>query len=587
MKALLSWIVLGTLLAISLVIYAQLDRRDWPGVVGDEATYIMQAESLAYDFDLAYQREDYDRFLAHWNHKPEGLILQTHDGGNHLTFGKPIFYSLYLAPFFRISPARGLGVANLLLLALAAVMAARALRASVGDFAPVWVATFLFGSVTFAYLSWAHADLFLMCLTAIAYALVYGDQQATPDRFRQVFEDPASEPGRRFWWRWGVVGGALTMVGLSRPFYFALLLPVLFALPERRRGKGLMALLAGALAVGLLSVLLSLVVHGSWTSYGGERLGFYSYTGFPRVDLPSDDWQAQVDKRGNGNWIAPEKLMPYDFEPRLTAWNALYFLVGRNVGLLPYFLPVVLGLLAYRSERFRWSLWLAAALAMAGFFYIRPLNFYGGGAAIANRYFLPIYPLFWFLAARSLAWFWPLLAALAAGPFLWNLWTSPLAYPIAPEGGFRYVTATAQRYLPHETTQEQLKPAGQEDLIQKGIWIKLLTPGLRNEDGGQWISMAAGSRAELLIGREKELSNLTLEFASGGPSEIELKGALLGEVTLHPTGAVAFEARLSGTLARHRMWWTSESFNLYRLVIKAPETAIGGAARYRFRLAPL
>ena len=52
----------------------------------------------------------------------------------------------------------------------------------------------------------------------------------------------------------------------------------------------------------------------------------------------------------------------------------------------------------------------------------------GGGGAIANRYFLPLYPAFWFLATqpgrprRVGAVF------LLAAPFLWPLWTAPCAW---------------------------------------------------------------------------------------------------------------------------------------------------------------
>ena len=47
MKA-VSWLALAALLAATLVGAATFDRRSWPGVVGDEATYLMAAESLAW-----------------------------------------------------------------------------------------------------------------------------------------------------------------------------------------------------------------------------------------------------------------------------------------------------------------------------------------------------------------------------------------------------------------------------------------------------------------------------------------------------------------------------------------------------------
>lgn len=587
MKLVASWAVLGLLLTAALVGAATYDRRQWPTLVGDEATYLMQAESLAFDLDLTYEKADYDRFVTHWGMTPEGLILQSSDRGQSLTYGKPIFYSLAIAPFVRASPTRGASVANALLLAVAAMLAARTLRQAIGDAAPIWVAAFLFGSVTFAYVTWAHADLFLMSLTAIGLALAYAGRQTRPERLRQIFEDETTETLRSYALRWIAVGACLAVVGASRPFYLALFLPALLAVPARRRGTGILACLGGGVAVALLAVLLSAAVHGTFTSYGGERLGFYSYTGFPRVDLPGDDWSAQVTKRGNGSWVAREKLLPYDLEPRLTAWNSLYFLLGRNVGVLPYFLPLLLGLAAYRPENGRWALLLAVALAMAGFFFVRPMNFYGGGAAIANRYFLPVYPALWFLAARATSVVLPLAATACAAPFLWALWTAPRAYPLAPEGGFRYVTPLARRLLPYETTQEQLKPAGQEDVIQSGIWIKILTPGVRAEEKGSWLLAPPGTTAELVIGRERPLGKIDLTFAAGGPSAIEIRGGTLGETTLAPAGFVSFEVVLEDPSARHPMWWTEENFNLYVLKIILPAARPGHAEPYRFRLAPV
>src|SRR5690349_3575580 len=170
----IAWAVLGLLLAATLAAAATLDRRDWPTFVGDEATYLMEAQSLAWDFDLEYTREDYDRFVAQWGRPPEGLILQSSNGGKPLVYGKPAAYPLFIAPFVRVSPTRGAAVANALLLAAAAVIAARSLQARIGDAAPLWVAAWVFASVTFAYVFWVHSDLFLMCLAAIALALVYG-----------------------------------------------------------------------------------------------------------------------------------------------------------------------------------------------------------------------------------------------------------------------------------------------------------------------------------------------------------------------------------------------------------------------------
>ncbi|HEV2846103.1 MAG TPA: hypothetical protein VG477_14710, partial [Thermoanaerobaculia bacterium] len=235
-----SWAVLGLLLAATLVGALTFDRRSWPGLVGDEATYLMQAQRLAWALDLRYSRGDFDRFVAQWGVRPEGLILQSGDGGRSITFSKPASYAAFVAPFLRLSPIRGAQIANALLLALAAVLSARTLERRTGPAAPLWVAAWIFASVAFAYVFWIHADLFMMSLTAISLALAYGAPRG---------EEP-DESRRRAILRWGGVFLFLALVAASRPFYAVLIVPVLFAIPPQRRKIGL-ALLALALVLAI------------------------------------------------------------------------------------------------------------------------------------------------------------------------------------------------------------------------------------------------------------------------------------------------------------------------------------------------
>ncbi len=295
------------------------------------------------------------------------------------------------------------------------------------------MAAFLFASVTFAYVFWAHADLFLACLTALALALAYG-RSGPVEAGRRL---PAAPPAA---WRLVAAGALLAVVVLARPLYAPLLLPAVLAAPRGSRRRAATALGAAFVTVTLVATLANLAARGSWTSYGGERRSYYSYTGFPLVDATAGDWREQVAEHGTHGWLKLETL-EMGFDARQTAWNVVYYLVGRHVGVLPYFLPLLLGLVAWRRGEGRWALPLAAVCAAALLFWVRPFNFYGGGGTIANRYFLPAYPALWFLAGRPLrggrAWLPPLAVAALAAPFLWPLWTAPRAFPIAADGGYR------------------------------------------------------------------------------------------------------------------------------------------------------
>jgi hypothetical protein len=554
----LCWAALGLLLAATIVGGATFDRRSWPGLVGDEATYLMAAASLAWDQDLRYERQDYDRFFARWAVPPDGLILQSHDGGTTLVYAKPAAYPLLLAPFVRLSPTRGPWLANALLLVVAGWASARTLQRRLGPAAPLWVAAFLFASVTFAYVFWAHADLFLACLVAIGLSLAYG-AVAPPAAEAGTFALPVAR------WRLAAAGALLAVVVLSRPLYAPVLLPALLAASRGSRRRAGAWLAAGLVTVTLASTVANLASRGTWTSYGGERRSFYGYTGFPRVDAAADDWRQQLAEHDTHTWVKPETFQ-MGFDARQSAWNAVYYLVGRHVGVLPYFLPLLLALLAYRSGEGRWALPLAALAAGALLFWVRPFNFYGGGGAIANRYFLPAYAALWFLAARPLrgarAWLPPIAAALLAAPFLWPLWTAPRAFPIAADGGYRWTSAVARRFLPYETTLSHLKPAGQEDLHLNGLWVKLLTPGLHAVDGGAALGVRSGGPAELLVGSAAPLAGVRVAAAGGG---LAVAGARPAN-----DAAGSWLLAFSRPRAVHRMWWSDDPFYLYEVRIEPP-----------------
>jgi hypothetical protein len=549
MQRYLSWAVLGLLLAATLAGAATLDRRSWPGLAGDEATYLMQAQSLAWDHDLRYSRRDYDRFVEQWGTRPEGLILQSGDGGRTLTYAKPASYAAWIAPFLRLSPTRGAALGNALLLALAAVAAAWALEKRLGHAAPLWVAAWIFASVAFAYVFWVHSDVFLMGLTALALTLTYS---------------AAEEPRTRAALRWLAVGALLALVTLSRPFYGTLLLPVALAIPSKQRRMGFSALIVAAGVCLAASTFTSLAEADAWTPYGGERQSFDSHTGFPEVELSADGWKAQIATRGSRTWKAAD-----EFDARQSAWNVLYFLAGRHVGVLPYFLPLLLGLIAFRRGEGRGLLIAAVLVASAAFLLTRPFNFYGGGGAIANRYFLPLYPALWFTTGRPARASWAVLAAALAAPFLWPLWTQPRAFFLDEDGGYRYVSNIARRLLPYETTQSHLKPSGREDFVHNGLWIKPLTTSVLQEEGdGSRIRLLPARDGQVLLGSPEPLDGVRLALLPPAPANLEISGAEVVTSLPRPRGGAVKLLHFPRPRAVHRMWWTREPVYLYQLDLK-------------------
>jgi hypothetical protein len=569
--ALVSWTVLGFLLLSVLIGVLRFDRTGRPSLVGDEATYAMQAASLAWDFDLRYSRADFDRFVAQWGGPPDGLILQSRDNGARITYGKPFLYALAIAPFVRFAPVRGGLIANALFLTVAAVLAARSLQRRLGDTAPLWVAVFLFASVSFAYAFWVHADIFLLAATAAGLALVYWgpEEGAEQETLPQIWGEPRQ--GRFAVVRWALAGVLLAVAGAFRPCYLALLLPAgLAAWTSGHRRKALGGLLAGALGLLLVTSLVQWSAGGDWSGYGGERQGFYPRTGYPDVDFPASRWNASIQKWGNTAWLQDGGIEPR-FDPKLLGWNTLYFLVGRNVGVLPYFLPLLLGFIAWRGGRGRWTIPLAVAAAMLSILLIRPFNFYGGGGAIADRYFLPLYPALWFLAARPTRAVSGVLAALlvtaGAAPFLLPLWSHPTAFPIGVDGRYSYVSAFAETWLPYETTQSHI-PGGQ-DVAMNGLWIKLLSHNVyrKNETS---LRLVGDKQGEILVGSPVPLERVYCEFGPEAPVKLEAGTLSLHPALLRPDGSITFDVPLGEPRAVHPMWWTQDDYYLYELHLRLP-----------------
>ncbi len=583
------WAVLVLLLLLTLIGAVRLDRAKLP-LLGDEATYAMQASSLVHDFDLTYTRKDYDRFVASWGRPPEGLILQSRPGGGRLVYGKPPLYALAIAPFVAAAPVRGTVVANALLLAAAALLAARSLRGRIGPAAPLWVAAFVYASVAFAYVFWGESDLFLFAAVAAGFSLVYWEnrwenRRSSPNEpAGQIYEGEDTVPLRSFLARWIGAGALLGIAVVYRPVYLVLLIPAFLAAagsPADRRGRALSGLALGALAVVVLSMGLQWIAGGDPTGYGGQRQGIYAHEAYPEVEYPAARWSERVVREGNASWLQAAAVRP-ELNPRLAGWNVLYALVGRDVGILPYFLPLLLGFLAFQGDRGRWAIPLAVAAAVLAFLVLRPFNFYGGGP-LGNRYFLPLYPALWFLAARPVRGgrsLWrpvlPLLAALLAFPFLGELWKQPTAYPIAESGEYRVVSPLARRWLPYETTQESVP--GEQVAVGNGLFVRLLNHNAWGTGKGGGLRVAGGSPVVLLLGSPKPLQAIDVELDKNAPSRLMVGENELRPVLLEPNGSVVFEFPLGKARAVHPLWWGVGDYHLYELDLslpKAPSLPIG------------
>lgn len=549
--------------------------------VGDEATYTMQALSIAHDRDLAFDEQDHLRYVSLYGRPPDRLALASRDGGERIAYGVPWLWALWAAPFLAAAPQSGAAVANALLLALAAWVAARALERRIGPAAWPWTAVLVFASVAFGYAYFALPDLFLMSTAALGLALAYGRSEAAAPAGapQQLYggggeEEPEGSGRVRFLVRWLAVGALLAIPAVQRPVYLVLLAAMALVVPRRRRALGIAALAVGA----ALTVLV--VAGGQWGAGGGwaPHLGRHSFTaerGYPGVDFPAAAWPGPAAAPAGVARVAPGAVEP-PLSVSLWGWNAVYLLAGRDVGLVPYFLPGLLLLGLAAGRRGRWALAAGTALALAALLWLRPYNFFGGAEALANRFFLPLYPALWFLAARpggrvlrraagALA------AAALAAPFLLPLWRAPSGHPVGADGRYRYVSATARRWLPFETTQ----PAVPAPRTLSGDLVLTFLAGDAGPAGGDPnapLRLRGRREVELVVAAPRPLDRLNLVFGRRAPSELEvLSGGALGDVLLRGDGGVSFTVDLEPARATHPARWGDGPWSFYPLDFRLPE----------------
>ena len=557
-----SSIILVILVALWGLAVTALDRPGWPRWIGEEATHVLQAESLALDRDLVFDSRDRQRVTTA-GVEITGLSLRDGRHDEEPVFARPVFYSAYLAPFVRFAPRRGPTLANLLLLCLAVGLASRRLHMRIGSSAPWLVGLFLFASVTFRYLQVAEPPIFLLALAVAVFFLVLGLEEPISEGPSEMYRPLPTRV--RVGWRWGLAGLLLGLMAAFNPVYALLAVPAVVAAPRGSRRAALTFLSAGLIAILALSGLIEWGRAGSWqlpfpepsssvllaAESGGQR---------PLGDLSGKSVSSPLE-------AAPGRPYPVRFSGRLTAWNASYVLAGRHLGLLPYFLPVALILGLWSMGSGRSSLVMTCWIAIGLIALLSPFDFAGGPSAIGNRWFVPLFGAMWLVPARPARPRWLGITAVLAGLFLYPVWLSPAGSPIAKDGGLQHAESLAASYLPLETSQRSLPGFG--EILGRGAWVRSLRNTVRPRSDGRW-RMEGGQQAELLIAAPLPLDSLYFEFGGGAEAELEVKGGELGNMVLQPNGRVAFHiGELEGKV-RHPAWWDEKDQNFYDLRLRMP-----------------
>lgn len=559
-------LVLGALVAglAAAAVSTDLPRLSGGRFWGDGATYYAMAASLAEDGDVRYEARDALRIRREYSFGPQGVFLKRASGGfaldrgagfpwirrvgpaePRLYYAKALVYPAVAAPFVSLLKTRGMLLVNALFLGLTLVLGYGELRRQASPASALALTVVLFlGTVTPVYLLWLTPEIFTLGLVTAGLVAGRRDRPGLAAVLLgvAVYSKPSNlflalplgvEPLLRAWK--AEAGGRPWLRGL---------------LESARRGA-----ILGAVALALFGV--NAAVTGEMNYQGGERKTFDA-----RYPLESHG----VTFDNSGFWMTTEHVGPLvqgedegqqsdRTDPVRSAtelrasffWNLGYFWVGRFGGAVPYFFPAVLAVALFLFTRPRegpGGLALAALLVSYLFYiWLIPANWYGGGGAIGNRYFLNLLPLVLFLVPRGREWLVVTGGAVAGVVFVAPILGAPVEHSLNPG---RHATYATFRIFPIELTElndlavftetwrKKLRFGDTEGsraehrradpnayylyLPDEGTW------GKETAFGGEGVWLRGGASAEVILRALEPMRRMTVRVTGGpGGDEVSLK----------------------------------------------------------------
>lgn len=441
---------------------------------GDGATFYGMALSLAEDGDLRYEAKDVLRIRREYSFGPQGLFLKRASGGlawdrergfpwvrrvrpdePRLYYAKALVYPLVVWPMVKLLRTNGLLLANVVFLGLTLWLGYGELRRRTSPLRALALVMVLFlGTITPLYLVWLTPEVFTLgIVTAGLVAWSRGRPALSAVLLGIAIY---AKPTNLFL---ALPLGVEPLLASLRPPEAATRLRI-FArgLAESARR----ALVVAAVTAGLFGLTAALT--GEMNYQGGERKTFDQ-------KYPLEDHGLTFDN--TGFWMTTEHLGPLvegedealqtdRTDPVRAAAelrgsfvrNLGYFWVGRFGGALAYFFPAALAIvlfLAVGPRDLRGGLALAALLASYVFYiWLIPANWYGGGGAVGNRYFINLLPLALFFVPPRREWAVVGGGVLAAVVFLAPVLAAPIEHSLNPG---RHATYAPFRLLPIELTE--------------------------------------------------------------------------------------------------------------------------------------
>ncbi|MCK4943351.1 MAG: hypothetical protein KAS65_07235 [Candidatus Aminicenantes bacterium] len=368
------FIFLLLFLLFSSLAIDQRKRMNWR-FYGDEGSYFAITQSLAYDFDLKYTRNDIIRIYERFERGPEGLFLKKGPKGE-LSYAKSFAYPLFAAPFFRIFDVSGLFLFNGLMMFLTILMGYLLLN----QYHPpgkslAFTLIFILATVLPVYMSWLTSDLFNFFI--IFAGLFF---------FFYHFKRPEWFYLSAFFFATAVFSKATPVIPIG-----ILYLILLF----RKQWKKFLILTFISILICAGYFMFNFLQTGDFNFMGGERRSFYQQ--FP-FEKPGYGFSHGQKMSTDDYW------QRFYFTPQITITNLFYYFFGRFTGMFIYFFSAFFILILFFFQRKvidDWIILVAIFLSILVFTILAPDNYFGGSGSVGNRYFLIILPFFFFLGFKN------------------------------------------------------------------------------------------------------------------------------------------------------------------------------------------
>ncbi len=548
------------------------------GFKSDEATYYMMGLSLVRDGDLAYRREDLVRVWREFPAGPAGVFLKhgrkisgaPDPDQNRYYYGKSFIYPLVAAPLIFVFGTNGFLLLNVLMLSLVLLSGCLFLQARSSPWPSAILATaFVMASVVPVYLVQIMPEVFNFSLACLAYFCWLYKDVAAPDR----------SPRGTAWlftaksdlW----VGILLGIATFSKPSSALLLIgPVAGAFLRRTALRSqIPAIVAFTLMTGGLFGI-NLAISGDWNYQGGgDRKSYY-------FEYP---FQNSVPVHELGVSKSRETLMSQIIFNRRTfasnlAHNLEYFFIGRHAGMLGYFFPGLVGMLALivaPRGRPAWQWLVLAAALIQGLFFIVATPYTWSGGGVGNRYFFSGYGVMLFLmppiessVAALTMW---AIGGLFVGPMVLN----PFVASFRPADNVKAgplrllpVEHTLVNDLPVNTDPDHFRLWFGDTQGDPGFLVYFLDDNAHGREADRSFWTRGDSRADLIIKTDRPIRRATFDVTAGPVTvdvtidlagrrqSLHLDAGSSGRLSLAMPPGLPYEKEVQALVWNVRIWTT-------------------------------